>query len=192
MFDVLTRRTTTLIAVGAVAAVVAAGCTSGGAATTTRAPSAATNGAAAAVVAAASPAESMMDDSPSPATATSAAPAAEASTAAMMGGFHGVDGTAAGTVELKKVGDGYVVVFEDFSIASADHTDVVLVENTDVTTTSGIDKAMILSLGPLKGTSGMQDYPVPAAASGGITRYHTVVLWDSAMGRAIAAAPLGG
>lgn len=190
MFDVLTRRTTTLIAVGAVAAVVAAGCTSGGAATTARAPSAAAN--AAAVATAASPAESMMDDSPSPATATSAVPGAAASTAAMMGGFHGVDGTAAGTVELKKVGNGYVVVFEDFSIASADHTDVVLVENTDVAKTADIDQAMILSLGPLKGTSGMQDYPVPAAASGGITRYHTVVLWDSAMGRAIAAAPLGG
>jgi hypothetical protein len=160
----LGRPRTTLLAIGAVVALAAAGCTSSAAAAPTQAPRA---------------------------TAAPSTEAAPASAAPMMGGFHGVDGTAAGTVELKKLGDGYVVVFEDFSIASADHTDVVLVENKDVANTTDVDKAMILSLGALKGTSGMQDYPVPAAMSGGIMGYHTVVLWDSAMGRAIAAAPLG-
>ena len=46
-----------------------------------------------------------------------------------------------------------------------------------------------MDLGALKGTSGMQDFVVPATADA--MTLHTVVLWDTEMTHAIAAAPLG-
>jgi hypothetical protein len=42
--------------------------------------------------------------------------------------------------------------------------------------------------GTAKGTGGMQDFVVPASAD--TMTYHTIVLWDTAMTHAIAAAPL--
>jgi hypothetical protein len=131
--------------------------------------------------------------SPAPA---SQAPAASASAAGQaspetvgMGTFHDVDGTASGTAALKHLADdSFAVVFEDFSIASDAHTNVVLVPAEDVTATADVDPAAILDLGPLKGTSGMQDYPLPSSADA--MGFHTVVLWDTEMEHAIAAAPL--
>ncbi|MDQ2964288.1 MAG: DM13 domain-containing protein [Chloroflexota bacterium] len=106
-----------------------------------------------------------------------------------MGTFHDVDGTASGTAALKHLADdSFAVVFEDFSIASSAHTNVVLVPVEDVTATGDVDKSAILDLGPLKGTSGMQDFPVPSSADA--MGFHTVVLWDTEMEHAIAAAPL--
>ena len=105
------------------------------------------------------------------------------------GTFHPVDGTATGTVALFHKADGtFVITFEDFSIASNAHTDVILVTNKDVTKDGDIDKTAIVDLGPLTGTSGMQDFVVPASADA--MTFHTVVLWDTAMTHAIAAAPL--
>lgn len=105
------------------------------------------------------------------------------------GTFHGVDGTANGTVALFHKPDGtFAITFEDFSIASNAHTDVILVTNKDVTKDGDIDKTATVDLGPLKGTSGMQDFVVPSSADA--MTYHTVVLWDTAMTHPIAAAPL--
>lgn len=121
----------------------------------------------------------MMEHSASP---SMAAPVAT-------GTFHGVDGTASGTVALFHEADGtFIITFEDFSIDSVAHTNVVLVTNKDVTSDGDIDKTQIVDLGPLKGTSGMQDFTVPSSADA--MTYHTVVLWDTAMAHAIAAAPL--
>ena len=107
-----------------------------------------------------------------------------------MGTFHGVDGNASGTAALFHKPDGtFVITFEDFSVASADHTHVVLVPNKDVTNDADIDKTTIVDLGPLQGTTGMQDYTVPAPADA--MTLHTVVLWDTEMAHAVAAAPLG-
>lgn len=123
-----------------------------------------------------------------PAPATAAASPAGPQTVGM-GSFHGVDATATGTAALKHLTDGsFVVVFEDFSIDSAAHTNVVLVPLANVTATGQVDKGTFLDLGALKGTSGMQDYPLPSAADA--MGYHTVVLWDTAMEHALAAAPL--
>lgn len=117
-----------------------------------------------------------------PAPASAAAPVS-------MGTFHGVDGTASGTAALFHKPDGsFVITFENFAIASNAHTDVVLVTNKDVANDGDIDKTTIVDLGPLKGTSGMQDFVVPASADA--MTYHTVVLWDTEMTHAIAAAPL--
>jgi hypothetical protein len=108
------------------------------------------------------------------------------------GTFHDVDGTASGTAELVVTPSGeYEVIFESFEIESAEHTNVVLVSNTDVTATGDVDKSKLLDLGPLTGTSGMQEYVIPAdMASGVMEGYHTVVIWDTEMAHAIAAAPL--
>lgn len=108
------------------------------------------------------------------------------------GTFHDVDGTAAGEAKLViKPDGGYVVVLENFKIASIAHTNVVLVSNSDVTATGDIDKSKLLDLGPLKATEGMQDFPIPAEmASTVMEGYHAVVIWDTEMAHAIAAAAL--
>jgi hypothetical protein len=127
--------------------------------------------------------------SPPPAASQPAAASGAGPTTASMGTFHDVDGTASGTAALKVLDDGsYAVVFEDFAIDSADHTNVVLVPADDVTASSAVDMTTYVDLGPLKGTSGMQDYPLPSTADA--MGLHTVVLWDTEMTHAVAAAPL--
>jgi hypothetical protein len=124
-------------------------------------------------------ASAMMEHSASPAVATPVS----------TGTFHTVDGTANGTVALFHKPDGsFAITFEDFSIASNAHTNVIFVTNKDVTSDADIDKTKIVDLGPLKGATGMQDFAVPASADA--MTYHTVVLWDTEMTHAIAAAPL--
>jgi hypothetical protein len=121
-----------------------------------------------------------------------ASPAATVQTAAS-GSFHKVDGEASGSVALKHLVDGsFEIVFEDFTTPGKDHTNVILVSNVDVVKTTDIDQTAILDLGPLKGTSGMQEYAIPAAMSANAMGYHTVVLWDTTMLHAVAAAPLKG
>ena len=153
-----------------------AACSSGGAGST----SPASAGPSAMTEHSASPeASAMMEHSPSPAVA---APVS-------MGTFHAVDGTASGRVALFHKPDGsFAITFEDFSVASNAHTSVIFVMNKDVTSDADIDKTKIVDLGPLKGTTGMQDFAVPASANA--MTYHTVVLWDTEMTHATAAAPL--
>ena len=155
---------------------VVAACSSGGAAAT----AAPTQASAAPIPATAAPTQA----SAPPAVASPAGP-----TMVAMGTFHDVDGTASGTAALKHLADGsFVVVFEDFAIASAAHTNVVLLPVKDVKADKDVDKTAIVDLGTLKGTSGMQDYPVPSSADA--MGLHTVVLWDTEMAHAVAAAPL--
>jgi hypothetical protein len=157
----------TLLASVAVTAVIVGGCSQGGGAT------------------------------PSPSAAVSTGPpsaAASTATTQIMGAgmFHDVDGTATGEAQLLvKPDGGYEVVLESFKIAAIEHTNLVLVSNADVTATADVDKSKLLDLGPLKATEGMQDFPIPAdMASTVMEGYHTVVLWDTEMAHAIAAAPL--
>lgn len=127
-------------------------------------------------------------------TAPSAAAAASAATTQIMGKgtLHDVDGTASGEAQLVVKPDGsYVVVLESFKIESIAHTNVILVSNTDVAATGDIDKSKLLDLGPLKATEGMQDFPIPAEMATTVMEgYHSVVIWDTEMAHAVAAAPL--
>ena len=128
---------------------------------------------------------------PSSAASVASSPAASGPTTVATGSFHRVDADATGTVALDRLADGtFAVVFEDFKIDSAQHTNVILVANTDVTKDGDVDPTKIVDLGPLTGTAGMQDYKVPAEMTSGALGYHTVVLWDTAMKHAIASAPL--
>lgn len=161
------RRLPNLLASMAVTAVIVGGCSQGGGATT-------------------SPSDAVSTGSPSAAAST-------ATTQIMgTGMFHDVDGTATGEAQLLvKPDGGYEVVLENFKIEAIEHTNLVLVSNTDVAATADVDKSKLLDLGPLKATEGMQDFPIPAdMASTVMEGYHTVVLWDTEMAHAIAAAPL--
>jgi hypothetical protein len=126
---------------------------------------------------------------PSETAMASHAAAPRAASPVSSGTFHDLDATATGTVALFHRPDGsFVVTFEDFSIDSIADTHVIFVMNTDVTKDSDVDKTAFVDLGPLTGTSGMQDYVVPATADP--MTFHTIVLWDTAMQHALAAAPL--
>jgi Electron transfer DM13 len=122
-----------------------------------------------------------------------ASPAASATLEVMgQGQLQPVDGTASGVAELVVLPAGtYEVVLESFQIESSAHTNVVLVKNEAVTATADVDKSMLLDLGPLKGTSGMQTLAIPASMSATVGQdYHSVVIWDTEMAHAIAAASL--
>jgi hypothetical protein len=129
--------------------------------------------------------------SASPIPTTPSASAAEM-TVALRGDFHAVDDEASGTAELVQHADGsYEVAFESFSIAATENLKVYLVTNEDVTASTDVDTEMVIDLGDLMGTSGMQVYPFPPEMNADVMTYQTVVIWDEPMGHAIAAAPLG-
>lgn len=114
-----------------------------------------------------------------------------ATTTVAIGSFHAIDGQASGTAALLHLAGGsFEVSFEDFSTPSKAHTTVLLVTNADVTKTSQVDPKASVDLGPLKGTTGMMEYPVPPSAAAQAMGYHAVVLWDTEMGQAVAAAAL--
>ena len=180
------RSTLPLAGVGFAAAMVLAACSSAGASPS---PSAAAS--AMAEESAMAGESAMAEPSAMAEESAMAEPSAMASVAApvSMGTFHGVDGNATGTAALFHKPDGtFVITFEDFSIASAAHTDVVLLPNKDISSDNDVDKTTIVDLGPLQGTTGMQDYNVPASADA--MTFHTVVLWDTEMAHAVAAAAL--
>ena len=163
-----TRTAGVPMALMAAAILTIAACTGGAGATPTPAPASPT---------------------PPPATPAATEPAMQIMS---KGEFHDVDGSATGVAELVVLADGsYEVVLENFAIDSIAHTNVVLVSNADVTASADVDKTMLLDLGPLKGTSGMQVYPIPAEMAATVMDgYHAVVIWDTEMAHAIAAAPL--
>jgi hypothetical protein len=107
------------------------------------------------------------------------------------GEFEDIDGTASGTAKLVVEADGsYALVLEDFDIDSDAHTNVLLVAEA-VHMTDEVDATTALDLGLLQGTSGMQSYPIPAdMADMVMDDYHAVVIWDTEMTHAIAAAEL--
>jgi len=131
-----------------------------------------------------------------PSGGQSSAPPAPASAASMQvmgkGQLQPVDGSASGIAELVVQPNGaYEVVLEDFSTESIAHTNVVLVSNETVTATADVDKSKLLDLGPLTSPTGMQSFPIPADMAGGVMDgYHSVVIWDTEMAHAIAAATL--
>jgi|SRR5947209_17739003 len=139
------------------------------------------------------PAVTSASATPGPTAApSSSAPAATPVTAAK-GTFHNVDGSGSGSVALEHLADGsFEVVFEDFNTPSAAHVNVIVVAAKDVTRDQDVDPKAIVDLGPLKGTTGMQDYTFPADMAANAMTYHTVVLWDTQMTHAVAAAPLAG
>ena len=84
---------------------------------------------------------------PAASSPAASSPAASGPTTVAMGSFHRVDADASGTVALEHLADGsFAVVFEEFTVATAEHTNVILVSNTDVTTDADIDQTKIVGL----------------------------------------------
>ncbi len=135
--------------------------------------------------------ESMAPESMAP---ESMAPGASGSvTKDGTGTFHAVDGSASGTATLyhDHAAGKFYGTFENFTTASASGVHVLLVTGSDVTASSQVDPSKALDLGALTSASGMVDLPLPAGIDpSNAMGYHTVVLWDTAMAHAIAAAPL--
>ena len=106
------------------------------------------------------------------------------------GVFHPVDGVASGAVALVGEIDGSrAVVLQDLTISSAADIDVIVVPRSDVSRDQDVDPGSIVDLGPLKGSSGMQDYWLPTNPAR-TSPIGAVVLWDVVGRRAIAAASL--
>ena len=129
-----------------------------------------------------------------PTSPPTAPPASAAAAMQVMGkgNLQPVDGAAAGVAELVVLPDGtYEVVLEGFQIDSIAHTNVIMVMNASVAKTTDIDQKKLLDLGPLKSTSGMQAFPIPAAMNAMAGKdYHSVVIWDTQMAHALAAAAI--
>lgn len=108
------------------------------------------------------------------------------------GQLRPLDGKATGVAELVVLPDKtYEIVLDGFMIDGLANTNVVLVSNTSVTATGDVDKSKLLDLGPLTATEGMQTYVIPADMAGSVMDgYHSVVIWDTEMAHAIAAASL--
>ena len=134
--------------------------------------------------------------SPSPSPVPSPSPSPSAAAGGMNivanGAFHRVDGEATGIGEIATLADSsYEVILDQFSIASNAHTNVLLVPNADVAASTDVDPAKALDLGPLKATEGMQTYPIPSEMAAAVMDgYHSVVIWDTEMMHAVAAAAL--
>jgi hypothetical protein len=108
------------------------------------------------------------------------------------GVFHEVDGTASGEVALEREIDGSLgLAFEDLSTPNTAHIHVIVVPTPDVNRDQDVDPRAIIDLGPLKATTGMQDYWFPSGVAITVLTDRTVVLWDTDSGSAVAAAPLG-
>jgi hypothetical protein len=127
-----------------------------------------------------------------PSAAESAAPSAAVMEVMGKGQLRPVDGKATGIAELVVLPDKtYEIVLDGFMIDGLANTNVVLVSNTSVTATGDVDKSKLLDLGPLTATEGMQTYVIPADMAGSVMDgYHSVVIWDTEMAHAIAAASL--
>jgi hypothetical protein len=108
------------------------------------------------------------------------------------GDLAGIDGEATGVAELVTLADGaYEVILDSFMIGSIAHTNVLLAPNSEVRASTDVDPTASLDLGPLKATEGMQTYVIPAEMAGNVMDgYHSVVIWDTEMAHAIAAASL--
>lgn len=86
--------------------------------------------------------------------------------------FVGIDHEAAGTARLIQLEDGSLVVrFEQFSVEPGPDYDVYVIPGANMTQPGGT------LLGGLKGTSGDQNYEVPAGALQAVDQPVTVLIW---------------
>ncbi|MBI2955698.1 MAG: DM13 domain-containing protein [Acidobacteria bacterium] len=108
---------------------------------------------------------------PAASTATAGGPAILA-----MGSFHGVAHETRGTATLYQLPDGKRVVrFTNFETSNGPDVQVYLVAAPDATDSETVTKAGFIHLGALKGTTGDQNYDVPADAD--LAKYQSVTVW---------------
>ena len=124
--------------------------------------------------------------------ATAAAGAASNSTSQMllMGRFHGVAHETKGTATVYQLADGKRVLrFTDFETSNGPDVQVYLGMAADATDNATVTNSGFVSLGPIKGNRGAQNYDLPADLELG--KIHSVTVWCRRFGVNFATAPLG-
>jgi hypothetical protein len=108
---------------------------------------------------------------PAAATSASTGPMALA-----MGNFHGVAHETRGTATVYQVPGGKRVLrFTNFETSNGPDVQVYLVAAADANDNDTVTKAGFIHLGALKGTTGDQNYDVPADAD--LSKYQSVTVW---------------
>ncbi|MGH9812851.1 MAG: DM13 domain-containing protein [Candidatus Acidiferrales bacterium] len=106
-----------------------------------------------------------------------------------MGNFHGVAHETRGTATVYELPDGKRVLrFTNFETSNGPDVQVYLVAAADASDNDTVTKAGFIHLGALKGTTGDQNYDVPADAD--LSKYQSVTVWCRRFGVNFATAPL--
>ncbi|WP_282607197.1 DM13 domain-containing protein [Pelagibius sp. Alg239-R121] len=108
------------------------------------------------------------------------------------GNFKDADGAHRGTGEatLYQTSDGSRTLrFTGFEVTNGPDLKVWLVAKADVASAGDVTGSQTLSLGPLRGNIGDQNYSIPADAD--LSRYQSVVIWCEQFGVLFSAAALG-
>jgi len=105
------------------------------------------------------------------------------------GRFHGVAHNGTGLASIYQLPEGKRVLrFTEFEVLNGPSLQVYLVAAGDASDSDTVRKAGFVSLGPLKGTQGDQNYDVPADLD--LSKYRAASVWCSRFGVNFATAPL--
>jgi len=105
------------------------------------------------------------------------------------GQFHGVAHDTTGSATIYQLPDGKRVLrFANFETSNGPAVQVYLVAARDATDSDTVKKAGYLSLGPIKGSKGDQNYELPANAD--LAKYKAVTVWCERFGVNFGTAPL--
>ncbi len=105
------------------------------------------------------------------------------------GEFHGVAHDGQGTATLFKMANAKMVLrFTDFHVSNGPDVLVYLVALEDSEDNNSVKEAEFVSLGPIKGNVGNQNYDVPSDVD--LKKYRSVTIWCRRFGVNFATAPL--
>jgi hypothetical protein len=105
------------------------------------------------------------------------------------GTFHKVAHNARGTATIYQLADGKKILrFADFETSNGPDVQIYLVAAEDATDSETVKQAGFVSLGPIKGTKGDQNYELPSDLN--INQYGSVTVWCKRFGVNFATAPL--
>ena len=119
------------------------------------------------------------------------AAAASGPVALHAGRFHGVAHETKGVATLYQLADGKRVLrLTDFATSTGPEVQVYLGVASDASDNETVTRAGFVSLGPMKGNVGDQNYDVPPEID--LSKHHSVTIWCHRFGVNFATAPLSG
>lgn len=111
------------------------------------------------------------------------------STVLVAGRFHGVAHETKGTATIYQFPEGKRVLrFADFETSNGPDVNVYLGMANDATDNATVTTAGFVTLGPIKGNKGDQNYELPAELD--LTKFHSVTVWCRRLGVNFGTAPL--
>ncbi len=118
------------------------------------------------------------------ATSSSSAPAV-----LLAGRFHGVAHESKGVATVYQLADGKRIIrLTEFETSNGPELQLYMVTAPDANDSDTVKKAGFVTLGPLKGNKGDQNYELPADLD--LAKYHSVTVWCRRFGVNFATAPL--